>query len=330
MRKYICTIIVISLFLSASCSSTISNIATAQLFTEPQMMSYNDPGFNPEPYRTFSVIPYSAITGENKQLTILDKQMLFALRNVMEERGYDFVNIDQLPDFFATIDASMRYEQIDVPARQITVPKWVPSREIESYGTSSGYVSGVGAYSGSSTITTTIPGYLTNETYTLPGYSTGLYFPVIVVAAYDRKTLANVWWGKGVASSKNNDIRIASQWVLKQLVGTKFPALKYQSDECKGQDGTIISTFTIDGNNYYPTVLHVIPDSPAQKANIKVSDFIVAINGKPTVNKSPSEIRSMSCGKEGDNITLRLFRNGKMIDVSMKLVNDDILFKNDK
>lgn len=322
----------ILLFLLAvtGCANRISNLAPAQLTHAPLVETYRDPNFNVSAYKTFSVLPYSTLTKVQKTNQILEKQMLFALRNMMEGLGYLFVTPDNSPDFLITIDATMHYKEFDVPAQQIFVPRWVPDQEIRSTGTSSGYLSGVGAYSGSSTVTTTVPGHFTNETYTVPGYTSGAYYPFIIVAAYDRKTAANIWWGKGVATSNNNDIRVASQWVLKQLVGGNFPSSAYISEltsACTGEEGLGISIFTIDGNNYYPVVLYVAPNSPAKEADIEVSDFILAINGTPTVNKSNAEIRTIQCGKEGERLTLRLFRDGKQFDVSMIRANKEKLMK---
>lgn len=330
MAAIIKLLILLLLFAITGCANRISNLAPAQLTHAPMVEAFRDPNFKLTTYKTFSVLPYSTITKEQNTNPILEKQMLFALRNMMEGLGYIFVKPENSPDFFVTIDATMHYREIDVPAQQFSVPRWIPDQEIKSTGTSSGYLSGVGAYSGSSTVKTTVPGYFTNETYTVPGYTSGLNIPLIVVVAYDRKTADNIWWGKGIAASNNSDIRIASQWVLKQLVGGNFPSSSYASEltsECTGEEGLGISIFTVDGNNYYPAVLYVAPNSPAEEAGVEVSDFIISINGKSTENKSYGEIRTMQCGKEGERLTLRLFRNRKQLDVSMTRANKEKLMK---
>jgi hypothetical protein len=326
ITRYI--LIFLFLWTVTGCANSISNLEPALLTIAPKVQTYRDPSFNTELYKTFSVLPYSDITKEKKLNPILEKQMLFALRNIIEGLGYLFVNPDKSPDLLITIDSSMDYKEFDIPARQIYVPRWVPDQEIRTVGKSSGYISGIGSYGGPSTVTTTVPGYYANETYIVPGYTTGSYYPGIIVAAYDHKTAANVWWGAGVGESKNNDIRVASQLVLLQLVGGNFPKSKYYSEltlECKGEEGLLTSIFTIDGNNYYPAVLHVVPGSPAKVAGVKISDFILAINGTPTVNKSSAEIRALQCGNEGEMLTLRLFRAGKQFDASMIRVNKDKL-----
>lgn len=315
--KYI--MIIIFIWFITGCAHSISNLAPAQLTLGPKVEAYLDPSFKPESYRTFSVFPFSVITKKQESNPILEKQMLFALRNAMEALGYVFVTPDSSADLLITINATMDYKEFHVPAHQESIPRWVPDQVIRS---------DVDSAYGSSTITTTVPGYLTSETYTVSEYTTGSYYPAISVAAYDRRTSAMIWWGDGAGSSENNDIRIASQFVLKKLVLANFPKSAFLSElttECKGEEGLSISIFTIDGNNYYPTVMYVVPGSPAKDAGIEKNDFILAINGTPTVNKSSAEIRALQCGNEGEKLTLRLVRAGKEFDASMIRVNKDKL-----
>jgi len=323
-------VMLLIVLVTTGCASNKSNLSPLQLTLGPEVDVYRDPRFKSETYRTFAVFPYSEMDKEQKTNPILEKQMLFALRNMMEALGYIFVDRDMSPDLLITIDAKIHYKEFDVPAQQVSIPKWIPDQEITSTGASSGYISGLGSYSGLSTTRTTKPGYLTSETYNIPGYSTGTYFPDLLVVAYDRRTKSKIWSGKGVGASNNNDLRISSQWVLKKLIGGNFPASAFSSEqtsECKGEEGLGLSVLTVDGNNYFPAVLYVFPGSPANEAGIEVNDLIIAINGTLTANKSTSEIIKLQCGKEGEKLTLRLFRDGKQFEVSMVRANRDELLK---
>ena len=78
------SLILLLLLAITGCANRISNLAPAQLTHAPLVETFRDPNFNVTAYKTFSVLPYSTITKEQKTNPILEKQMLFALRNMME------------------------------------------------------------------------------------------------------------------------------------------------------------------------------------------------------------------------------------------------------
>ena len=61
---------------------------------------------------------------------------------------------------------------------------------------------------------TYIPGYMTTQSYTRPGYTEGNFFPTSIIRIFDGKTQKQVWLGNGVGSSKNPDARVSCQDVI--------------------------------------------------------------------------------------------------------------------
>jgi len=142
------------------CAPVPSNMSPVSLESDPYVLSYKDPAFA-RTYATFSVFPSSLVFDNAAVSGILERQMLFALRNSIEQRGYRFVEITSSPDFLITIDGSSPYRETYVPPRTVTIPQWEPGRikttydhtygsfQYNLYGDYSAY--GYGTYSGSST-----------------------------------------------------------------------------------------------------------------------------------------------------------------------------------
>lgn len=318
-----------------SCATAlrVTNLSPAYLYLTPSVSSYQDPEATLGDYRTFSVFPASLITKEAKTNEIMEKQLLFFLRNCLEAKGYRFVPLDQSPDFLATITVSSEYKESYVPPSTDVLLVWVPGRTITSYSNTSGtfnyntygsYSSyGWGWYSGSSSSTTYVPGYMTTQTYTRPGYTVGHHYPVAAVSMFDARTLKNVWLGTGAGTSDNPDARVSGQLVVTNIL-EKFPNSAVQSEAVSGGVvGVQLLVFTNDGNNYFPTVLAVANGSPAARAGIKPYDMILSIDCVQVVNKPFSEAMEALRGDPGTPVTLQLWRTGQQLTVNVTRVQRD-------
>jgi hypothetical protein len=140
-------------------------------------------------YRTFAVFPYSVLDTLTQRNPILDQQLLFYVRNLLEEKGYKFVQLNEEPDFLVTVDAHSQYYENYIPPQSVTLPSWVPGKTITVQGSSTGNFNfntfgdlnsyGWGNWSQNSTQTVQVPGYLTTQTYTTPGYTVDHYYPIV-------------------------------------------------------------------------------------------------------------------------------------------------------
>jgi len=138
-RKFVLLPIALLLMIVGCATTRVTNLTPAYLQLEPSVQSYKDLSFKESEYRTFSVFASSLIS-DGTQLGggILEKQMLFVLRNAFEELGYKFVELNQSPDFLVTIDGSAQYKEIYVPPQTLTVPHLEPGRTITTYDNTTG------------------------------------------------------------------------------------------------------------------------------------------------------------------------------------------------
>lgn len=333
LRRMKHTAVIVASFMCASCATVprVTNLSPAYLYLTPSTSSYQDPDATISGYRTFSVFPASLISEEANTNEIMEKQLLFFLRNCLEAKGYRFVALDQIPDFLATITVSSQYQESYVPPSTGVLPVWVPGRTITTYGNTAGtfnyntygsYSSyGWGSYSGQTSSTTYVPGYVTTQTYTRPGYSVGHHYPSAAVSVFDAKSLKNVWLGTGVGTSDNPDARVAGQFVVTNILD-RFPNFAGRSEPgSNGVVGVQLLMFTNDGNNYVPTVLSVASGGPAAKAGVKSYDMILSIDGVQLVNEPLSEVMQLLGGNAGTAVTLQLWRTGQQFTVNLTRVN---------
>jgi hypothetical protein len=318
------------LIISCATTTKLTNLSPAYLYFTPSTSSFRDPDAQLERYKTFSLFPLSLISKESKMNPILERQLLFYIRNLLEAKGYEFVQLGQNPDFLVTLWADIKYQESYVPPSSITLPHWVPGKTITTYGSSSGsfklntfgdYSSyGWGTWSSSDTKTTYIPGYMTTRTYTRPGYTVGHFYPTAVIQVYDGKTLRNVWMGSGAGTSDNADIRISGQFVLAHIL-KDYPnclSLGIKDNIKSGMIGIQYGIFTNDGNSYFPTVINLREGAPAKKEGLEVHDMIIEVNGVSTLNKSFSEVLSLFRGEPGSEVNVKVMRLNEILNFTIR------------
>ncbi len=332
LEQFLATILA---FLLVSCvTASIPNNMTATFLTgEPSVAYYQEPNLDLSSYETFFVLPYSSISKDSGMNEIMERQILFTLRNEIAGKGYKFVEPTDDPDFIATIKVTSEYKERYVPPSTITLPMWVPGKTITSFGSTSGrfnyntygsnFSYGSGNFSGSSMSSTYIPGYMTTQSYTRPGYTEGSFFPSAIIHIFDVKTQKQVWYGTGVGSSKNPDARVSIQTVINYTLA-KFPLcsmpdfMKYSQN---GAIGALILIRTNDGNNYFPTVFDVKEGSPADKAGLKKFDMIYSINGRRMCNLPTRAARRMLSQEPGTFLNLEVLRLDKKYNIKLNTVD---------
>lgn len=314
-------------FLAVSCATTTSHNLSALLYVDqPSVSTYSDPGVDFAQYTTFTVLPSTEVTGEPSKIAneIEAKQLLFFLRNQVESRGYRYVEAGESPDLIFTIDGDSEFRQTYIPPKNVVVPRWVPGQTSYSTGMHTGTFSGTsygtggnvysyGNYSGTSSTTTTSSGYMTTDVVTQPGYNVGYWYPALAVAAYDASSGENVYLASGAATSKHADLRVSSQLLTMNLL-KDLPVSNANVEEVYGDNqgriGAYMVVATIDGNNYYPTVIRFGDSSAAQSAGVKVHDLITSINGESTRNMTQSNVIKRVIGAPGSTVTLGIWRMG--------------------
>lgn len=66
-----------------------------------------------------------------------------------------------------------------------------------------------------------------------------------------------------------------------------------------------------------PTILRVIPDSPAQKAGLQAKDTIVSVNGTIVAGKLPGDVAELIRGESGTTVKITITRDGEQYDYAI-------------
>lgn len=303
--------------LLGGCATHPSVWEPMELTDAPSIRAYKNPEL-PASYKTFTVVPASQLSPETKlKEGVLETQLLFQLRNAFEANGYRFVKPDASPDFIVTLDGNISYKEKHVPTQTVTVPVWVPGETIITQTTRTGSVAGDPG--GTSFSTIQLPSHYVYQPETRGGYTTGMYYPTFNITAYNGKNRKKVWEGNGTGASKNGDLRVAGQFVLRDMLN-QFPrcacwAERYPTGS--GRTGLQFHVLTFEGNDYYPMLLPPAAGTPAANAGLREGDVILVINGASMQNKSFAEVMGLTKVNAGDKLSMQVSRGEESFQVTL-------------
>jgi len=246
---------------------------------------------------------------------IVEKQLLFLVRNELELLGYHHANTIEQADFYLGVVFANEYKSEYIPPSTSTIPWYVPG---QTQTTHMNLYGSTGSHWG--TATTTTPGYYVPMTITRPGQYVGAYYPYLNVLAFDKASKKLVWSGSAIVATKEPDIRRSASTLLPGLLLEKFPKASEwskQHDSKKGVFGCGFLVFTIDGDSFYPMITGVWSGSPASRGGLKVYDIITHIDGQSTLNRPRSEIRAFFDKSQGDDLIVTVCRGDKSFDISL-------------
>jgi carboxyl-terminal processing protease len=94
--------------------------------------------------------------------------------------------------------------------------------------------------------------------------------------------------------------------------------VKAENDSLNGHVSGI--GVVVDNRQVPPTIVSVVPGSPAEAAGLKPGDVIVGVNGKSTDSMNPSDIVQLIRGDAGTTVTLSILHKGanEPTDVSIQ------------
>lgn len=282
------------------------------------------PTFEPSKYKTFTVVRLAGVKGVDDRSPIEEEQMLFVVATWLEAQGYKYVNGAKDADFAVAIGViKNEYKTQYVPPSSVTVPVYVPGRTYTSNSTASGSAYGFGSGgwasawgSSQSTTTTRSSGYYTTQTYAQPGYTTGNYYPAVLVFGMDVKNQDELFKLSSVAVSNIPDIRIAFPFLMADMV-SKLPVGQSKCDVPQHRDkslGINLSFGTLDGNRYFPIVTGPVKGhSPhVTSGSIEPFDLILSANGKSLENLSYCQfVRDFN--SDYPTYTFTLLRGGNQV-----------------
>ncbi|MFN7313288.1 MAG: S1C family serine protease [Bacteroidota bacterium] len=111
------------------------------------------------------------------------------------------------------------------------------------------------------------------------------------------------------------------QKIVRDLVEYKEVQRGFTGMDVKDVDAPLAEKLNIN-NNLGVYVQYVLPTGPAEEAGIKTGDVIIRVNEKDIESKALFD-EQISYFRPGDKVKLTLLRDGKSVDVYVKLINRD-------
>jgi len=289
----------------------------------PAVQTYKPVPLQTMNFNTFSVFPLSAVNGE-AQMKGADytRPVLFAVRNILEARGYRFVPLAAGPDFLVGVDVAppVRGESrriVEIPSAwkdEPRIPNPMPApAALQAYDTV-----GWGTWGDPAALVAPLPQYPVPDG---KGGETGRYLVQATLSIVDGRTLTEIWAGTGAGIGRTSDIRIGSESILCSLLHQFPAAVRPELDQNTADiPGLKFEVLTNDGAGFYPAVLGVANNSPGWKAGVLPYDLILAVGGEPTWNKPFSVFRPSLAGPKDSDVTLTLWRNGRQVHATVRRV----------
>jgi|GEM_PF-5201173 len=244
-------------------------------------------------YRRFAVVPTSGEATDSGMHPLVEKQLLYMVRNELENLGYRYIEGEEDSDFFVQLTYSNEHTRANVKA-----------------------TTAAGTFSDSGSITGL--GYARSRS-TAATY--GSFCPTFEVRAIDTDTKKEIWSGSVLAETPNPEVRLSANHLLHAMANTRYlphtPDVVQTLDSKEGIFGCDFRILTPNGNDYFPVITGVLLGAPAGKEGVKVYDMIKAIDGSSTRNEAYSQIRAAFDKNPGEEISLTLSRNGKVIEATL-------------
>lgn len=249
----------------------------------PSPQAVRNPEMESRTYRKFTVAPSSKEATGSGMHPLVEKQLLFAVRNELECLGYQYVDNPDQSDFSVSLTYSNEH------ARGATEETAATATFHDSRG-------GFG-FSQSRGMATKY----------------GSYCPTLTIVAHGTASNEEIWSGSVLAETPNPEIRLSANQLLPVLLANHFPMEKHIGETVDSKGGIFGLCFRIltpNGNDYFPAITGVLVDSLAEE-KLKLYDLITEIDGNSTKNLPYSEIRALLDKDPGERVSLTLMRNGK-------------------
>lgn len=293
------------------------------LDTGPSVQTHKPAPLKTTSFNTFAVFPLAAVNG-NAQMKGADyeRPILFAVRNILEARGYRFVPASGSPDFLVGVDVAppVRGESrriVEIPGAwkdEARVPTPLPAPATLQASDLYGW----GTWGDPSMPVAPLP------KYPAPGgreSGGGRYLMQATLSIVDGASLAEIWAATGAGIGRTSDIRVGSEPVLWCMLHQFPAAVRPELVETTADvPGLNLEVLTNDGAGFYPAVLGVAHNSPGWKAGVLPYDLILAVGGEPTWNKSFAGFRPLLTGPKDSDCTLTLWRNGRQVNATIRRV----------
>jgi hypothetical protein len=266
----------------------------------PEFKSWTDSTVDTRPYRRFGILPYSRLENDPSD-TANESTMIFSLLNAFESRGYRFTDRLDSADFVVTQRISNDYRWHEDLSKYLG--KTPPFERVSPF---SPQTSGFGTYYG-------VPMPPRRDVASVRT------FPKLVGTVYDVKSHKPIRQFVAGSVTVDPDYRVAAQYLIFDFANSfRRSDSSFIQSVGTGMMGINYAIWSYDGENYWPRVTEVLPESAAKGAGLKNSDMLLELDGIKLKNMDCDEFWDKVKGDAGRTLTFRVWRSdGKLFDVRL-------------
>ncbi len=285
------TLIVAGVVVLAGCGASKPPARWRPFVTQSEPETQVDSLVHFNEFRTFTIVPYSALASDVVVAGKDEHWEMFALANGVTERGYRYVENLDSADFVLVEKISDDFDStMDMHAAMLQTPTFLPA----------------------------VPFPISERSFgsdaSLPGHTSSFphSHPVLKIYAYTNRGKVLYRWAAGGLANDEQFVH-ASQFLRREFVN-HFPMSDFMSENLplgSGRVGVGLMLWSRDGTNFWPEITRVLPHSPAEDIGLRSEDEIVAINGRNMKNLTYQELFLSIRGNEGDLITIERWRAGE-------------------
>lgn len=273
-------------FLITGCTTPVRP-GMVSFFDAPASQAVRSPDMESRTYQKFTTTPTAKEVADSGMHPVVEKQLLYMVRNELESLGYQYVENPKESDFSVRLTYSNEHKRGAFEQSQ--------TRSVLSVSGGSGVAESRGMAKTHSS-----------------------FCPTLAVCAVDTDTNREIWSGSALAETPNPEIRLSANHLLSTLA-RRFPMAAHASETLDLREGIFGCDFRIltpNGDDCFPVVTGLLVGSPARN-KLQVYDVITGIDGNSTKNRPYSEIRAAFDKKPGERVSLTLNRNGKSLTIAL-------------
>ena len=287
-----------------------------------------DPSTDFEKYVTFSIVdPESSPNNQLAGLAGMGPKRV--IQDIMEQKGFELAPEGTDPHLLVSVSGNLNQTTSVVSGGTGVLPMWNPGQTY-TINSSSTVFGGLNTYTGNTFGTVTGSGTTSWVPYKQPDQIVTRNLASILIQVHDYKIKKELISFRASAQSFSSDASTATQVLLDSFMGAGF---RNRANDLKlvgpylpdnpGSVGSVAILRSVNPTTMLPRVAGIVKGGAMHEAGIRVGDFIVSVNGKPSANKTAHERLKAFKGKKlssaGDTLVYEILRDDEVQEFNVKL-----------
>ena len=314
-------------------------------------------------FKSFTVFAQGSLQEGHQIDPLVEKQILFIVRNQFEVLGYRYTDSLEEADFFISAYYSNEYRDIKTQDSKVEIPEDIPgkisARLVESFSDISSLTGRDYFHDAKDNWGKPLaiepqeeaqPESEQTDEAASPKVAAdaggpeeagevkdevpaGHYYPAVCVVILDKESKQPLWSGQAIGATLESQVVLSAQNLIRNLFWggqAAFPVsrrlIESPVDVKDGSFGFFPHIRTTDGTSFYPFIGKVYLESPSYAQGLRPGDSITHMDGVPMLNLSFSQVLAGLDKAKGETLSLRVKKEGEIVDIDI-IAEDEAVAK---